>query len=52
VALDDGRYAVTRALLAVGPATELQAVARRRLARAEKAGDRAWWQEVIGALAR
>jgi cell volume regulation protein A len=52
VALADGRFAVTGRLLAVGPAGELQAVARRRLARAESAGDRAWWQEVVGALAR
>ena len=52
VALADGRFAVTGRLLAVGPSGELQAVARRRLARAETAGDRAWWQEVVGALAR
>ena len=36
----------------IGPAGELQAVARRRLARAESPGDRAWWQEIVGALAR
>jgi potassium/hydrogen antiporter len=52
VALADGRYAVTGRLLAIGPAGELQAVARRRLARAESPGDRAWWQEIVGALAR
>jgi potassium/hydrogen antiporter len=52
VALADGRYAVTGRLLAVGPSTQLQAVARRRLARAESPGERAWWQEVVGALAR
>ena len=52
VALADGRYAVTGRLLAVGPAGELQGVARRRLARAESPGDRAWWQEIVGALAR
>jgi cell volume regulation protein A len=52
VALADGRFAVTGRLLAVGPAGELQGVARRRLARAETAADRAWWQEVVGALAR
>ena len=34
------------------PAGELQAVARRRLARAESPGERAWWQEIVGALAR
>jgi potassium/hydrogen antiporter len=52
VALADGRYAVTGRLLAIGPAGELQAVARRRLARADSPGERAWWQEVVGALAR
>jgi cell volume regulation protein A len=52
VALADGRYAVTGRLLAIGPAGELQAVARRRLARAESPGERAWWQEIVGALAR
>ena len=52
VALADGRYACTGRLLAVGPAGELQSVARRRLVRATSPGDRAWWQEVVGALAR
>jgi cell volume regulation protein A len=52
VALDDGRFAITGALLAIGPAGELQAVARRRLAGAAGASDRAWWREVVGALAR
>jgi potassium/hydrogen antiporter len=52
VALADGRFAVTGPLVAVGPAGELQAVARRRLARAERPGERAWWREVVGALAR
>jgi cell volume regulation protein A len=52
VALADGRYAVTGRLLAIGPSGELQGVARRRLARAATPGERAWWQEVVGALAR
>ena len=52
VALADGRFAVTGRLLAIGPAGALQAVARRRLVRATAPGDRAWWQEVVGALAR
>ena len=52
VALADGRFAATGRLLAIGPAAELQAVARRRLARADSPGERAWWQEVVGALAR
>jgi potassium/hydrogen antiporter len=52
VALEDGRYAVCGPLLAIGPAAELQAVARRRLAGADGASERAWWREVVGALAR
>jgi cell volume regulation protein A len=52
LALDDGRYAVSGPLLAIGPAPELQAFARRRLRSATTGGERAWWQEVVGALAR
>ncbi len=52
VALGDGRYALSGALLAIGPSGELQAFARRRLAHAQTPGERAWWQEVVGALAR
>ena len=52
VALDDGRYAVCGPLLAIGPSGELQAFARRRLGTSETPGERAWWQEVVGALAR
>jgi cell volume regulation protein A len=52
VLLDDGRYAITGPLLAVGPSGELQQFTRRRLSRATSNGERAWWREVIGALAR
>jgi cell volume regulation protein A len=52
VALEDGRYAVSGPLLAIGPSGELQAFARRRLGTAQTPGERAWWQEVVGALAR
>jgi cell volume regulation protein A len=52
VALSDGRYAVTGPALACGGARQLQAYARRRLAREADETARAWWQEVIGALAR
>jgi cell volume regulation protein A len=51
VVLEDGRYAVCGPLLAVGPSGELQAFARRRLSRAPTPSERAWWQEVVGALA-
>jgi cell volume regulation protein A len=52
VLLDDGRFAVTGPLLAIGPPGELQNVVRRRLSRANTSGERAWWREVSGALAR
>jgi cell volume regulation protein A len=52
VALVDGRYAVTGQTLAVGGAKQVQAYARRALVRETDDTARAWWQEVIGALAR
>jgi potassium/hydrogen antiporter len=52
VLLADGRFAVTGPLLAVGGPLQLQRYARRRLATEQDAAARAWWQEVIGALAR
>jgi potassium/hydrogen antiporter len=52
VALADGRYCFTGPVLAIGSASALQAVARRRLAWASSDAERAWWREVIGALAR
>jgi cell volume regulation protein A len=52
VSLIDGRYAVTGPTLALGGAKQVQAYARRCLARETDDTARAWWQEVIGALAR
>jgi potassium/hydrogen antiporter len=52
VALEDGRFAVTGPLVAIGGPLQVQRYARRRLTREEDAAARAWWQEVIGALAR
>jgi cell volume regulation protein A len=51
VALADGRYAFTGPVVAVGPTQPLQDLARRRLQRAGDDAERAWWREVIGALA-
>jgi potassium/hydrogen antiporter len=51
LALDDGRYAVSGPHLAVGSATQIQGHARRRLGLTDDDAERAWWQEVIGALA-
>ena len=52
VELEDGRYAFTGPILAMGSASALQAAARRRLTHAKTAAEREWWREVIGELAR
>jgi cell volume regulation protein A len=52
VLLADGRHAVTGPVLAVGGRQDLQRYARTRLARGRSQAARAWWEEVIGALAR
>jgi potassium/hydrogen antiporter len=52
VSLMDGRYAVTGPTVALGSPRQLQSYARRQLAREKDDTARAWWQEVIGALAR
>jgi potassium/hydrogen antiporter len=52
VLLVDGRFAVCGPQLALGGPLQLQRYARRRLTSEEDAAARAWWQEVIGALAR
>jgi cell volume regulation protein A len=52
VELDDGRYAFTGPVLAIGSASALQAAARGRLERASGDAEREWWRDVIGALAR
>ena len=52
VLLDDGRYAITGRALAVGAAAQIQRYARRRLNADLQEDERAWWQEVVGALAR
>jgi potassium/hydrogen antiporter len=52
VTLADGRYAFTGQVVSVGSASALQASARRQLAGAASDADRAWWREIIGALAR
>jgi hypothetical protein len=38
--------------VAIGGPLQVQRYCRRRLASEEDAAARAWWQEVIGALAR
>jgi cell volume regulation protein A len=52
VTLTDGRCAFTGPILSIGSAGALQTAARRRLTSATSDLDRAWWREIIGALAR
>jgi len=52
VSLEDGRFAVTGPLVAIGGPLQVQRYARRQLTSEDDAAARAWWQEVIGALAR
>ena len=51
VLLEDGRYAFTGNVVALGNAPQVQMAARRRLRLAKTDSERAWWREVIGALA-
>lgn len=51
VVLADGRYAVTGPFVAMGGARSVEGHARRRLSRTADDAERAWWQEVVGAVA-
>jgi cell volume regulation protein A len=50
VQLADGRYAISGPVVAVGPARLLQRHIRRELHGAASDQERAWWEEVAGAL--
>jgi cell volume regulation protein A len=51
VNLADGRVAFTGPVYAAGNLYHVRGAARRRLALAGTDAERAWWREVIGALA-
>ena len=51
VLLEDGRYAFTGTIVALGNASQVQSAARRRLRLAKTDSERAWWRDAIGALA-
>jgi len=52
VVLDDGRFAVSSSgLVATGSPSQIRAFAVRRIDRSETRSERAWWQEVAGAVA-
>jgi hypothetical protein len=50
VALRDGRYAVSGPTLIAGSATQVRWRAEARLRSSGDSDERAWWEEVIGAL--
>jgi cell volume regulation protein A len=51
VLLEDGRYGASGPTVIVGGPRQLRDTARRKLRRAATDSERAWWREVIGALA-
>jgi cell volume regulation protein A len=52
VVLEDGRFAVSSSgLVATGSPSQIRAFAVRRIERSETRSERAWWQEVAGAVA-
>ena len=51
VVLEDGRYAFTGDVIGIGLRPAVQEAARRQLRLASNDADRAWWRELIGALA-
>jgi cell volume regulation protein A len=51
VILEDGRFAVCGPILMMGPPSQVQSQARRRMLQATDDAEVAWWQEVIGACA-
>ena len=51
VVLEDGRYAFTGDIVGIGNRPAVQEAARRQLRLAQGEADRAWWRELIGALA-
>jgi cell volume regulation protein A len=51
VALADGRFAFTGPVYAAGALRHVRDAAQQRLGRATDDAERAWWREVVGALA-
>jgi cell volume regulation protein A len=51
VLLEDGRYAVSGDSVIVGGTTQVQDAARRKIRHSRNDAERAWWREVVGALA-
>ncbi len=51
VLLEDGRYAITGPVLALGSRQALSDWVRRRIRGGVSDTERVWWEEVLGALA-
>ena len=52
VQLDDGRYAITGELVAIGGPRQLLRYCRERIRRATEPEERAWWQEAAGVVSQ
>ncbi|HLL86308.1 MAG TPA: hypothetical protein VK387_03235, partial [Thermoleophilaceae bacterium] len=52
VELEDGRFAVTGELVAVGGSSQLLRYCRERIRRAGEPEERAWWQEAAGVVSQ
>jgi len=51
VLLEDGRYGVSGSAVIIGGQAHVQDAARRKIRQAASDSERAWWREVVGALA-
>jgi potassium/hydrogen antiporter len=51
VLLEDGRYGVSGSAVIIGGPHQVEDTARRKVRQAQSDGERAWWREVVGALA-
>ena len=51
VLLADGRYGVSGPTVTIGSPRQVRNAARRKIRHSETEAERAWWREVVGALA-
>jgi cell volume regulation protein A len=51
VLLEDGRYGVSGPSVTIGGPAQVQDAARRKIRQTRTDSERAWWREVVGALA-
>ena len=51
VLLADGRYGVSGPTVTIGSPRQVRNAARRKIQHSSTEAERAWWREVVGALA-